>query len=100
LASGRLPTSQLLLPLPLVPPCCRCCSYGRLDYCLDNAGVEGVFALTADHPVDEFDKVCMHAMLLNTVSWHCLWLLSAIDLLPAVLTVDDSPVEIGDARIC
>lgn len=31
--------------------------YGRLDYCLNNAGIEGTRALVQDYPTDVFDKV-------------------------------------------
>lgn len=32
-------------------------SYGRLDYCMNNAGIEGVGAPTADQPTDSFEQV-------------------------------------------
>lgn len=32
-------------------------SYGRLDYCFNNAGIEGDVARTADMPTDSWDKV-------------------------------------------
>jgi NAD(P)-dependent dehydrogenase (short-subunit alcohol dehydrogenase family) len=71
--------SLLLLPLLTVSLYNRCCcSYGRLDYCLNNAGDMGTFAPTADYPVDVFDQVrathtvaqhiCHHS---NTVHWSC-----------------------------
>lgn len=36
---------------------CICEQYGRLDYCFNNAGIEGDRALVQDYPTEMFDKV-------------------------------------------
>jgi hypothetical protein len=41
----------------------RVCRFGRLDCCLNNAGVEGERALVQDYPTDMFDKVGDWSML-------------------------------------
>jgi len=43
--------------LPCLQPTNVLARYGRLDYCLNNAGIEGERALLQDYPTDMFDKV-------------------------------------------
>jgi NAD(P)-dependent dehydrogenase (short-subunit alcohol dehydrogenase family) len=54
--------------LPALRPACLLCSvvsYGRLDYCFNNAGIEGDVALTADLSTDSWDKVSLNSCCLQ-----------------------------------